>query len=309
MLLAVTPNPAIDRVVYVPRLKVGSVHRALETWLSAGGKGMNVARVAQQLGYRVRAVAPLAGHTGTLFAEASAREGLQGEWFWLQSGETRTCLLAVHEKKDATVINEPGPVVSLRDWTAFLQHVQQSGAGSSATTFSGSLLPGADAVRLVKCAQKMSKKGRLVYVDASGDTLRACLNNPAGLCVKANENELATVLRTRPGKRDLLRLAADVICRGGRLLVITRGDRGAIAVSAKEILSATAPKIKAVSTVGCGDSFLAGLVVKRMADAGLEEALRCACACGAADAVTPQPGTLDTNQLQKLTAQVRITRF
>ena len=92
MLLTVAPNPTIDRTLHVPQMTVGAVHRTRRVQLTAGGKGLNVGRVTQTLGYEVLLTGPLAVRPGHFVADLIKSENLSAAWHWLSAGETRTCL-------------------------------------------------------------------------------------------------------------------------------------------------------------------------------------------------------------------------
>src|SRR5262245_23800484 len=168
MLLTVTANPAIDRTLHIPRLDVGAVHRTAEIYMTAGGKGINVARAARNLGQIVLATAPLAGHGGRLVAELAEREGLAADWFWLDSGETRNSLLLTHDQSDATVINEVGPSFLRDQWVRFAEHVMQIASRARAVAFSSSLPPGVPPSAHGEMARRLATAERPVYVDTSG---------------------------------------------------------------------------------------------------------------------------------------------
>jgi len=117
VILVVTLNPALDVTHDVPGVDWAGVNRPAVTRARAGGKGLNVARVAIALGADVTAVGLLAGHAGRWMAETLAEEGIPGRWAWAD-GETRTCL-AIHDAAadDLTELNEAGPIVSEAAWT------------------------------------------------------------------------------------------------------------------------------------------------------------------------------------------------
>src|SRR5690349_16821223 len=119
MLLCVTPNPAIDRVLLAPGFRQAESVRVAEKREAAGGKGLNVARVARTLGLRARVCGPLAGTSGQRLAALAGSEGFEARWYWLQSGESRTCMLVIdQDAPDTLVINERGPDTSADDWEA-----------------------------------------------------------------------------------------------------------------------------------------------------------------------------------------------
>ena len=91
MILCLTPNPAVDRTLYVNPLKLGEVHRAEKVLFAAGGKGLNVARTIRTLGGDPLCMGPIGGHTGKLLADLAGQEGLSAEWTYVRN-ETRTCI-------------------------------------------------------------------------------------------------------------------------------------------------------------------------------------------------------------------------
>ena len=93
MLLTVTPNPAIDRVLIVPGFRHADVCRVVAQNDAAGGKGFNVTRVARTLNLPVRACALLGGENGRRIARLAEDEGIDGAWRWIAQGESRICLL------------------------------------------------------------------------------------------------------------------------------------------------------------------------------------------------------------------------
>ncbi len=312
MLLAVTPNPTIDRTLRVPVLTVGAVQRATQVRLGAGGKGLNVARVAGILGSPVLATGPLAGKAGQTVADLAAAEGLAADWFWLSQGETRTCLLINHNAGDATVINEPGPNVSPQDWAGFGRHAQRLAQQAQAVAFSGSIPLGVAPESPGGLARAVAAGGQPVYVDTSGPALEAVLAQPQGLSIKINQMELAAGLNLaaeRPPTEWLIEAGQTLLARGAALVVVTRGGQGALAIAPEGIWQAAPPAIELVSTVGSGDSFLAGLAVARLRGQPIQQALALGVACGSANALGDMPARFERSQVDGLLPQVTIEKL
>jgi tagatose 6-phosphate kinase len=312
MLLAVGPNPTIDRTVHVPHLTVGAVHRATRVDLGAGGKGPNTTRVALALGYEALTTGPLGGHSGHLMADLTAAEPLPADWYWVEGVETRSTLLMNHDTGDATVINEPGPLITPEAWEGFAAHVTRLAARSRAVAFCGSLPPGVAPGALGGLARSLATAGRAVYVDTSGAPLAAALAQPAGLCIKVNRAELAAGLALKPNDLSSRRLAEAgymLLARAAALVVVTLGREGALAVAPEGCWQATPPQVEVVSSVGSGDSLLAGLAVARLRGQSIEAALAFGVACGAANAMTPLPGRVDAGTVESLLARVSVARL
>jgi 1-phosphofructokinase family hexose kinase len=312
MLLTVTSNPTIDRTLHLSHLTPGQVHRATAVHLAAGGKGLNVTRAARILGCEVLATGPLAGHAGRLMADLASAEGLAANWHWLPSGETRTCLLINHHTHDATVINEPGEAMAAVDWAAFAAHVECLATAARAVAFSGSLLPGVNPAALGQLARAVVTPARAVYLDTSSAALAAALTAPDGLVIKVNRAELAEALGQAGEDFSVAQMIAtgqELLRRGAELLVVSAGKAGAVAVTRQGCWQAQPPPVQVVSTVGSGDSMLAGLAVARLRGQSLEAALAYGVACGAANATTSLPGRFERSVVEALLAQIKVNRI
>lgn len=312
MLLAVGPNPTIDRTLHVAELRMGAVHRATKVELAAGGKGPNVTRVGHILGYPTLATGPLGGHTGRLHAELMTRDGLPADWYWLDGVETRSTSLLNHPSGDATVINEPGPTITPADWDGLARHVTHLAREARAVAFCGSVLPGVPDEALGELARSLVTEQRAVYVDSSGAALAAVLARPDGLCIKVNRAELAAGLGLEPdllSNQRLLEAGQMLLARGAAWVVVTLGSAGAVAITPDGGWLAAAPEVQVVSTVGSGDSLLAGLAIARLTGREPQAALAFGVACGAANATTSLPGRFERQTVEILLDQVRLTRL
>ena len=310
-LITVAPNPAIDRLYELDRLVRDTVNRPVrETWV-AGGKGLNVARVARALGAEVTAVALLAGHAGRWMAEALAGEGIPTRIAWT-SGETRTCL-AIHDAADGTLteINEAGPRVSPTEWTGLEDAVRAelAAGGAGVLSISGSLPPGAPDDGIARIARLALDAGVPVALDGSGPALLEALATSPWL-VKLNAAEAAATLG-RPMATDdaganlLARALADA---GAGTVVLTRGAAGAVAIAAGgRGLVVSPPAVRGPFPVGSGDAFLAGLAVGRLRGDRFDDGLRLAAAAAAANAMERGAGRLDPGAVDRLLAEVTIT--
>jgi len=305
--LVVTPNPAIDRRIHVAHLDVSEVNRATRVENGAGGKGLNVVRAARTLGYGAVAIAPLGGHTGQLFAELAAAEGLDTDWYWLESGDTRISMLITHDNSDTTVINEPGPVLSKKDQSEFLAHVRRSAHNCGAIAFAGSFPPGVDAAEFCVLARSLALPERRVYLDTSGEVLQLALAQPGGLCIKVNRIELATGLQQPLAEiAEVIKAGKMVLARGAGLVVVTLGREGAIVIAPEGCWQASSPTVAVASTVGSGDVLLAGFAVSLLNGSSIEDALKLGVACGAANATSHLPGRFVDKTVEKLSSRVII---
>jgi 1-phosphofructokinase family hexose kinase len=309
MLLCFTPNPAIDRVLLVPGFRHAESVRVAETREAAGGKGLNVARVARSLGLPVRVCGPLAGTSGRRLAALAEAEGFDARWCWLQSGESRTCLLVLdRDAPDTLVINERGPATSAGDWEALARLVAAESASASAVATSGSLPPGVDPSQLIALLSELAAQ-RPIYLDTSGAVLVAALELPLAL-IKVNADELGDALGATIATAAQARAAAaHVQARGPAAVIVTLGRAGAVAVGAGGAWLAHAPDIAAISPVGSGDAVLAGVAAALGERRSLAEALRLGVACGAANTLTIGAGIVHSADIARLGATTTVVEI
>jgi 1-phosphofructokinase family hexose kinase len=306
LLLIITPNPALDRTMIVPGFAPGAVLRAERVIVAAGGKGLNVARAAKALATPTLICGPLGGFTGQMVAQHTAAEGLEGVWSWHQAGETRTCILVVDPQGgDATALNEQGPELSLNDWQSFAGMVLASSTACKLAAVSGSLPPGVRPTWLAALIDQLKEHDRQTIIDTSGEALAGAIEaRPYGL--KVNGHELGTLLgRSVATVGEAVEALAQVRALGIELACVTLGALGAVAANTAGCWWATPPAVEAVSSVGSGDSLLAGLASGLLGDLPLPEALALG-ACGTADALTVGGGLIDPAVVAELRAQVTI---
>lgn len=297
MIVALTPNPALDRLVIVPGFRTATVTRVAEVRETAGGKGLNVVRAARALGAAVRAVGPLGGATGRYVADLAAREGLDAQWAWVAAGETRTCtLVADLATHDTLALNERGPDFSPEDWRRFtaLAHAQTS---PTLVTCSGSLPPQVTPTMFTAFLAALAACGTPIMLDTSGAALAGTLGLPLAL-IKANQHEIAEALHVAvTSLDDAARVARRLIVGGPAQIMITLGAAGALlATNSGEVWHARPPDVEIVSDVGSGDAALAAFAVAALRGDAAPVALRHAVACGTANALLPGPAmfSLDT---------------
>ncbi len=310
MILTLTPNPALDRTLMIPALRPGEVHRATQTLVTAGGKGLNVARALKTLGGSPLAMGLLGGYHGRLLADYAAAEAMEAVWTWT-AAETRTCVILAPENQDATVINEPGPIISADVWAQWTTDVVRMADQAQAVCLCGSLPPGCPDEAPADLITAVKRTGCQVWVDTSGPPLQTAMRaRPDG--VKVNVFEAAELLgqSAPPLAAERVTWAHTAVLRlrqmGVRTVVLTLGDQGAVLANDDGIWWGQPPPIRVVSSVGSGDAFLAGLL---QALAGAESGpgmLRQAVAAGSANAMSVGGGTLSLAHVLQLSEKVTV---
>jgi 1-phosphofructokinase family hexose kinase len=290
MILCVTPNPAIDRTLLLSSLTPGAVLRPEEVIASAGGKGLNVARSLRVLGEAARCCGPIGGHHGRLLAELAEAEGLPGAWTTV-GGETRVCTILVDRSTGAsTGIYERGEPLGHDAWGQVVAEVEREAGAAGMACVCGSLPAGLAPEAMAQLVTTIQAAGRPVWVDSSGAALAAASRaRPAG--VKVNHEELGELLGTTIDSLEGAAAAArSLLARGVGQAAITLGRRGAILASPAGCWQAAPPAIQAVSPVGSGDAFFAGLLHGLARGWRPAEALRAGVAAGAANTLRAGAG-------------------
>ncbi|MHC2999068.1 1-phosphofructokinase [Microbacterium sp. HJ5] len=293
MIVTLTANPSLDRTIVLDRpLRPGDVQSASSSREDAGGKGINVARVVAAAGLDTLAVLPLAEDDpfdATLRAAAlDARRVPVG-------GRVRANLTITDPSGVTTKLNLPGAELSGADSAAVIRAVVEASAGARWLVLAGSLPPGAGAdfyVEVIAAVRDaLGDRAPLIAVDTSGPALAAVVDAGRPDLIKPNDDELAELAGRALPAGDLAAAVVEV-ARGlvpervGAALV-TLGAQGAVLVTADGAWSATPPAIRVVSTVGAGDSSLAGYVIADQGGAGPDERLRTAVRYGSAAASLP----------------------
>lgn len=316
MIITVTPNPSIDRTLMLDRpLERGGVHRLSAPVDAAGGKGINVARVLQRAGVATLALLPAPEHSELL--DAIAREGLAVAH--TPAASVRTNLTLVEIDGTTTKLNEPGAVLvpeALRE----LERLAVSHAAAQAAdrgeqdtwvVLAGSLPQGVPADWYVRMTAQLRRRGVRVAVDASDAPMRAFAET--GILpdlLKPNGAELATLAGDATGTGAQLEAAAAsgdyaptlaaalaLHRRGCTAVLVTLGASGALLITEGRAWAATPPPITPRSTVGAGDSSLAGYLCAALEGLGPAERLRMAVAAGSAAASLPGTGVPGPDQL------------
>ena len=273
-IVTITLNPAIDQTVFVDQLLPGSVHRVTRSRRQAGGKGVNVATMLALGGTRAVAAGFLGDANAEIFEQHFNDSGVQDAFIRVQ-GETRTGIKIVDTgTNETTDLNMAGPSPSAEQCDALLAHLLDLVAPGRWFVLAGSLPIGVTPVFVTELIQALRAAGAKVAVDSSGAALVAAVEAGVDL-IKPNEHELAELLGMELNDFDSILPAARQLCRE-RIpnLIVSMGGEGALFLTSEGELLARAPKLNVVSTVGAGDSLLAGYLQGQLLGESLEDCAR-----------------------------------
>lgn len=306
MITAVAPSPSIDVTYVVARLRPGQVNRPTGVHRVAGGKGLNVARTAQQLGADVTAVALLGGAGGAWIVDECARIALPLHRIETRA-PTRTCVsIAELGRHTMTEIYERPRRVPPEDWSALEAVVAAEATGRPGwLTVSGSLPPGAPADAVTRLVSLARAGGCAVAVDVRGAALLDGLGAGADI-VKVNVAEAADALGADPGTSPE-QLASHLAHRTNAGAVVTSGIEGTWAVDASGGRRHVRSGLRGRFPVGSGDGLLAGLVVALDDGRDLLEAVVTATAVATANAMRPGQGIFADEDVEEVLGGLEIS--
>ncbi|VVN19015.1 Tagatose-6-phosphate kinase [Pseudomonas fluorescens] len=304
-ILTLTLNPALDLTVQLPRLEPGQVNRSNEMHTHAAGKGVNVAQVLADLGHQLTVSGFLGEDNLQAFESLFAKRGFV-DAFIRVPGETRSNLKLAESDGRITDINGPGPRVSEAAQQALLDRLDQIAPGHDAVVVAGSLPQGVSAQWLQALIVRLKALGLRVALDTSGEALRAALEAGPWL-IKPNIEELADALGIEATSVTAQAQAASRLhARGIEHVVISDGAEGVNWFSVGSALHASPPKVTVASTVGAGDSLLAGMLHGLLSADTPEQTLRTATAIAALAVTQIGFGIADAAQLAQLEQGVRV---
>jgi 1-phosphofructokinase len=304
-ILTLTLNPALDLTVRLARLEPGEVNRSETLLTHAAGKGVNVAQVLADLGHQLTVGGFLGADNPQAFDALIARRGF-ADAFIRVPGETRSNIKIAEQDGRVTDINAPGPQVSEQAQQALLNQLTLIAPGHDAVVVAGSLPRGVSAQWLHHVLVQLKGLGLKVALDTSGEALRAGLRAGPWL-VKPNTEELADALDCPTDSLEQQRQAAQRLhAQGVEHVVVSHGADGVNWFSPTLALHATPPKVSVASTVGAGDSLLAGMLHGLLSGEGPEQTLRRATAIAAMAVTQIGFGISDDAQLAHLQSGVDV---
>jgi len=259
MITTLTPNPSIDRAVFVDALDRGEVHRAAGSRVDPGGKGVNVSRALAAQGAATTAVLPIGGPEGRLLEELLDEAGVDHVGVPV-AGMVRMNISILEPDGTTTKLNEPGPDLTPAEVDALLAATLGRSADADWVVACGSLSPGAPADLYAALVSRVRGRGGRVAIDSSGAPMAAAVAARPHL-IKPNHEELAELVgRSLPTLDDVHRAAKDLVSAGIEVVAVSLGADGALLVTDAEVIHARATIPAPLSTVGAGDCMLAGLL-------------------------------------------------
>ncbi len=309
MITTVTLNVSIDKAYKIKGcVESGKVIRVLECNNTAGGKGLNVSRVASLCGEEVLATGFVGGHCGALAEELLEKDNIKNKFTHVKS-ETRSCINILDENNISTEFLEKGESISDEEINAFLDDFDKIIEDSNVITISGSAPQGVPTNIYTTLINMIKSKNKKVILDASGDLLKEGIKALPTM-IKPNSEEMENLLNVSiSNEEEVIKNAIKLHESGIELVVVSLGSDGALLVCKEGVYHGKPPKIEVVNTVGCGDSMVAAFAVAMERGYSNIDSLKYAISISAANAMTFSTGSFNSEDVDNIFENTQINKI
>jgi 6-phosphofructokinase 2 len=282
-IITLTMNPAVDKSTTVDHIAPEHKLRCQYPKYEPGGGGINVARAIHKLGGKALAIYPAGGHTGALMQELLEQEGVEQHVVSVESW-TRENFIVVDESSNHQFrFGMPGADLHPKEWQDCLNILEHLDHSPDYIVASGSLPSGVPEDFFARVARIARNVGARFVLDTSGEALKLAANEGVFL-LKPNLGELSKLSGVEEIGADMVEpLAREIINKGNcEVVVVSLGAAGAMLVTRDKSERLPSPTVFKRSTVGAGDSMVAGMVLSLAQEKSLEEMVRYGIASGTA---------------------------
>ena len=303
MIYTVTFSPTLDYVVNVEKFRTGVINRTTSEQVYPGGKGVNVSIALQNFGFENTALGFTAGFTGAEIKRLLHGTGVQNNFINVEKGMSRVNMKIVSDTE--TAINGQGPQITDEDIGILFARLRCLVDGDY-LVLAGHIPDILPSSMYEQVLQFLSGRNLNVVVDAEKELLTGTLKYHPWL-IKPNRDELGEIFDVKiSGREEAIPYARMLQERGARNVLVIMGGDGAVLLSEDgTIYSSDALKGNVVSTVGAGDSMVAGFIAGYLrSDGDYETAFKqgmCAGAASSFSLVIP-----DARQVERM---MRTSRF
>ncbi|WP_462258442.1 hexose kinase [Vagococcus teuberi] len=311
MIVSVTMNPSVDISYPLSTLVLDDINRCDKVRKTAGGKGLNVTRVIHQMEAEVISTGLLGGVLGEFIRENLSSEGIKHDFSNIQ-GDTRNCIVILHDNYQQTEILEAGPTISTEELTSFEETFLTLATSSDVATLSGSLPKGVSKDYYSRLLSLLSNTDIKVILDTSGESLKSALESPVKpYAIKPNSDELQALLgeEVSADYTNLSDILSHSLFDGVPLIMVSLGKDGAFAKFDESFYRVEIPSIPVKNPVGSGDSTVAGLAIGLSKRKSIEDVLKYAMTLGMLNAMEDTTGCVDKTKFDDLFNQVNVYKL
>jgi 6-phosphofructokinase 2 len=300
-------NPALDVGYELPQLIADRKVAADKTYYHPGGNGINISRGLAELGMPLQCGSVLGGVSGDVILRLLGDSLGENHRIFTVDDETRLNVTLLQQNPPGQYeVDSRGPEIPpqlLEEITAWV--LEHSGTGY--TVLSGSLPPGVPVDYYRRIAERVREQGGRAVVEAHGVVMTEVLEARPWL-LRLNQYALEMSINRRMESIEDIAAAARELQQGGIAVVcISLGARGAVLIDADGCYHCSAPRVRVHSTVGCGDSLVAGLVAAAYRGGNAGDMLRLGVTCGSATASHPGTELFTRAEIESSNYELEVT--
>lgn len=305
MILTITANPSVDISYELENFKIDDVNRTNQVIKDAGGKGIHVGYVLNELGEDVVHSGFVGGALGEYIKNTIKNKGQESRF--IDIGEdTRNCIAVLHEGNQTEIL-EKGPKITTTEENDFIEKLDEITKGCDYINVSGSLPNGLNASFYERIIAYAKEKNKFISVDTSGKTLDTIIN--AGVkpdLIKPNESEIGDVLKTEVSKDNLVDILLREPFKDIRYIIASMGKDGAIVKIDNKVYKANVPEVEAINPVGSGDSSLAGAIYAISKDKDDIDIIKTSMTCGLLNVLNKEIAHINMDDFDKYYEQIEV---
>lgn len=303
MIYTVTVNPALDYVLQLDKLNRGAVNRTSNYSFLAGGKGINVSQILNQLNVDNTAWGFVGGFTGKELIRQLNQKRISSDF--VKISDVTRVNVKLHAEKE-TEINATGPHITQQEIAAFKDRLNDLQKGDI-VVISGSLTPDLPADFYQQLLPSIKEAGADFVIDTTGRALLDTLSYKP-LVIKPNRHELADLFNTSFDSSDvMLEYAQKLLHLGAQNVMVSMASDGGYLLTKKHVYHAKGAVGTAVNSVGAGDSMIAGFVGTYFKTHDAKESFRVGMACGGATAFTKDIAV--KSQIDAVLPQIKVEQI
>lgn len=300
MILTLTVNPALDVYTQVDHIESNEKLRCAAPTTDPGGGGVNVSRVIKRMGATSKAIYAKGGYTGDIFSKLLEDEGVDQDPVEVKSNLRQNFAVTETSTGELYRFGMPGAELEDSEYERILEKIDHYKEADFLVA-SGSLPPGAPVDFYARVAKRAKKNDIKLILDTSGAAFQPVLEEGVFL-VKPNMNELQDLFRRKAeSEEEQKKLLLEVLEKYNvEVIVASLGARGAFLATKNKVTHYPAPTVEHVSSIGAGDSMVAGISYNLSRGSSLRDAVFMGLACGSATIKSPGTELLKREDAEEL---------
>lgn len=307
MIYTVTLNPTLDNTIEVEELLYDDVNNIKEVRKRAGGKGIVVSRVINELGGQSIALGFVGGYVGMELEGSLLNEGVSCNLIKIHEETKTNVIIYQRKKKLQTLLSTREPAISPLEIAGFFEKIKEIPEGSY-VVISGNPPEGVNDSFFAQIITTLKDKDINVFLDTDGEALKKGVG-AAPFLIKPNIYEFGRLAEKNIVDIDEILEYSQRYSNMITYIVVSMGAQGVVGISRHGNYCIVPPKVKVRSSMGAGDSLLAGVVYGLSEGSSFEEALVTGVACGTASTLNQENGLCIKEDVYNIKKDIVVKRI